>query len=136
MLPPPPSDHWQCKSGPTPLSTTEPNVLVIDGNGIDYGAGVENIFEEPGVPWRTASGPIAQVQHSGGTSSRTRASTAQALDCIESWIGGCNGVPNKWDVMTMGFGARDCCPGDGHPGHHPVPLSAYLNNVKPSMQKK
>ena len=47
---PSPSDHWQCNSGPAPLSTTEPNVLVIDGNGIDYGAGVECIFEEPGVP--------------------------------------------------------------------------------------
>ena len=36
----------------------------------------------------------------------------------------------------MGFGARDCCPGDGHPGHHPVPLSAYLDNVEALYAKK
>eukprot|EP00729_Bicosta_minor_P002814 gene2814-15504_t len=126
-----PVEVGSCGNPPAPLSKTVPNVLIIGDSisepGSGYGPGVENIFMQPGQPWRNQSGAIADVQHNGGaTGSNQAGPSTNGAACIDGWLG----AGNKWDVITMNFGIHDCCPGgDGRAAGVNVPLSDYLSNL-------
>ena len=119
-----------CGNAPAPLNKTLPNVLIIGDSisepGSGYGLGVEHILE---LPRRGMSGyqtgPLAFVQHSGVTGSNQTGASANGAACVKTWVGA-----EKWDVITMNFGIRDCCPGiDGLTAGVGVPLADYIRNL-------
>jgi len=119
-----------CGNPPAPLSPSLPNVLII-GDSISmptsgYGPGVEAILAQP-RPGQSGykTGPLASVQHNGGTGSNQAGPTTNGAQCIHTWLG-----EGKWDVITINFGIHDCCPGgDGRPPGQNVPKAEYIKNL-------
>ena len=57
----------------------------------------QEIFMAPGVQHKDLTrGPLASVQHSGGTGNNQAGPTPNGAACVKTWLPG----TQKWDVIT------------------------------------